>query len=1671
MWAASIYERLLSFDRMERELADNCLHKLKSNLLPPTRLLAKIVAEGMEDHLLACMERMIETQFYKISVVRAWGWFISLLGSHILENRVLVNRMLKILERTFLDMDIEVRIASQVSWKAMIDIFLPPSTKNRLDQKIEEETPAWAMPNSVGGSQDPLVQLTSKRMKLLMTPLLGTMTIEKSAKSRNSCWKTFIYILQKLGCSVNKASVLQFMLVPMFESIFKSGRNNWNMWVWDSCMSLFEEYVSLKINDKPHRSILPIEGQPIKWLPWKLCHLEFLLRIFRSLWKCYVGDLTGSDNRKLCLKCALRIWRLVLKGLDMEVKDAAESSIEHQTAVHLILKLVNSISNEAVLLFESSHDKDLVFSVWFFLECLVVELKPLVLASSLYKLPINLGKVKGALVSPMADQTAAGPVGNDPSFMSCVQHEEMVTPIVYAAMIWLKLVANLGLHVRKNLEVLYVKNDDNWLLSVWRAFIEHRLGKQAESAIYISCHCEGVHQFVLCLLLFPFIICSFSKVKKISDETEDPILSNVPLTSEELELFTGNFNNVYNQRVCNSFFMSTHDSGLSLRVIGTSGGQECPVRIPDLDSSECSLFLNVQTHFAAIYGGVVACLVKDAHASLDGNARLPPSSPNGPPERDWMDQPSKLTDTLSLAARFLILVSEAHNTNAKNSSTIWRVCEALISLSSSLRTQHDICLFLQTLSKPLAKWLCAGSDPERHFARKPLLPQLDKFACSTQTNISPRACEIFMRPLDLDNSTDFIGSDSCGDGSILALASRFLILARGTQNDNLKLNADSISRVCESLVWFSNCLCTQHDTLAFMQALSKPLVKWFNASVFSEKATDIGNQMFLLEKIWCQLLACLQNCHPPISFDSGLLNYQAPLLVSAFQCPYKPIAEYTLLFWERTYGIKTSRLSYPPCLVPVLRDLQHKVKITLPGFLHTYVSRRGLKPHTKQQGREFHAARKEARTLNIVTEHGGRGHTNVTSVPGQAANRTDRTNIDPVSLCKTGVSDEKVGAIKKKSERERKLKCNVTEAHLSNCENRKQMAVECDRFQTIAMKQIQGKVHASQRNVGFDVMFNIPVQNTEVTKKKRGRPRKSRQQKYKPDVTGNVNVATQGNAISFLGSVQSDSDQCSDPCKNFRDHSAINCALDSDRCISNELAGQAKGNFEKVGRSRKTGRSQLKSLRSDFKTLGIRHLRNLRNAGGLRGGKDWRTTCEGTKELPKMFRRQNRQFKILENNELNIIQETDTIKQSGTDSSDIGTIDHALQENNLELQQCEHKTLSPLACSKVETSEKAHKFSKPPASESPFKVRALGGGTWSRVFGLARALKGTEDIIPFAHNASIASGSSEKNSDIRGRNNRRKSGTPKRIPSDMVREGIINTYPHGNILDQLKGPAGEQKMFTGKRLKDVDYQLFSKQGREDAKILAPMKKLRTGKEKCFIKRQNAHIQLEHGADPSHAAQGSQGDGTHWAGIGRQSQTLSCHGKSAKQNSLEQEHWYKEEIVFSANSYRPKDNQKGLQDRNEVSSEAQSEATQQDVERSGIPKADTQQHEGSAQLCQYLQSPEEKQAHHSHDQPCDPNVSSGTSLERCIERAVVNHPVATCEYACTANSKINQDSKKGLALLEEIGKEWSVCDILSEIAMSPKLEDLGRQDLINAKKLLVVLSQSIAKRKRLLSRRK
>nr|CAB3469688.1 unnamed protein product [Digitaria exilis] len=114
LWVPPIYRRLLSADKPERDMTERCLIKVSCVILPPQPCLSKAVALDLEQKLLSHMMNMLDDPSKKIQAVRSWGWIISLLGQDAVNNRPRLNKLLKVPEQMFIDLDTQVQIATML---------------------------------------------------------------------------------------------------------------------------------------------------------------------------------------------------------------------------------------------------------------------------------------------------------------------------------------------------------------------------------------------------------------------------------------------------------------------------------------------------------------------------------------------------------------------------------------------------------------------------------------------------------------------------------------------------------------------------------------------------------------------------------------------------------------------------------------------------------------------------------------------------------------------------------------------------------------------------------------------------------------------------------------------------------------------------------------------------------------------------------------------------------------------------------------------------------------------------------------------------------------------------------------------------------------------------------------------------------------------------------------------------------------------------------------------------------------------------------------------------------------------------------------------------------------------------------------------------------------------
>ncbi|KAH7426932.1 hypothetical protein KP509_10G022500 [Ceratopteris richardii] len=904
VWAPAIYKRLLSADKKERDVAEQCLKDLESVLaLPPQRSFSEVVALDVEKVLLPKLEKMVKFKSLILPAVRAWSWFVKLLGGLAGEKRTLINRMLKIVEFTFTNQDASIRRASLIAWEALIDglLQLPNSSE------LQNTTTSHATNSSSVQFEKPVLAPPLKRLKLLMVPLLSLLSSDKDQMVRLTCWHTWQYLVHRLGAVVNQLSVANIVVIPLFEVVLKFGPEKYSPSPWDLCLKAIEDWLLSKFQntfdsfvfsqalsigtpEKPETPKIPTDKNAEKisegslnilWASWSLNHLDAFLRLIVTLWTSGMRYSKTSCSKNLFLSSALRFFFLLVKGVEAEGKGVVEPPKQHIDSVHSLLTFVNQVSVQYI---QTVDIKEVLLAVDSLIESLS-ELQPLILASSFYKLsltPLDLQRKLQEHCNTF--QTSNIPV--KPLDDSNHKSAESVTPIVYLLHSWLWITS---------FTVLAGPDREIFL-------------KRLESLIAFA---SGGFNIMgnLCGLLNVLEFC-LSKCSKENGVCE------VELTAVacDTKVVSGNQCLTYSSKhllICwkmiaeyvARYLEGSNDISAAESVVSDSEHQMI-FRILLFPFRAC-MQLN-----SAYLEDVICTRVVDSKSFANTSGKVDVQTVLVA----WMklfDQASVISTRLSLQTNSFpsavsrqilkLLGNKWHGQTAKaltNRNFLFADTISFVSAEIIKRTEPS------NLTK-------LAINRKKRFGNFIGMPGLayGVFGCEAKN------------------------ADSLRD--VLLLASRVLDLSYDNCLSGETLWLDPAARVLEALATLSSHFSSQHDVLMFLQIFSKPYAKWLMFTENLHSKEDNASLIRLTEcllKAWDKHLHNLQNCHPPLSYDSNLLSLQAPALVSAFKHPQMSISSCTYSYWEATYGNKETALTYPPCIIPVFQELKDKSNISLPGW-------------------------------------------------------------------------------------------------------------------------------------------------------------------------------------------------------------------------------------------------------------------------------------------------------------------------------------------------------------------------------------------------------------------------------------------------------------------------------------------------------------------------------------------------------------------------------------------------------------------------------------------------------------------------------------------------------------------------------------------------------------------
>ncbi|KAF5459195.1 hypothetical protein F2P56_023173 [Juglans regia] len=359
-------------------MSERCLLKIKPIILPPPLVLSKALVKDIKQRLLTQMKELLKKGI-KVQTIHAWGWFIRLLGSHAMKNRHLINEMLKIPEHTFSDLNPQVLIATQVAWEGLIDALIHPPIVAGDRNAAKEGNGVQQVLTSGEKIDEPLVNGFSKSIKLVMTPLLGII------------------------------SVIKLVLEPIFEAVFLIGPDNKTMRLWNLCLDLLDDFILAKCRGVEHdksglasqqsstSTSIPGPSVPgkflwkqysVKWLPWHISQLDFHLKMILVLInQASIASFT-HENRSLARDAALRLFVSVLKGVRLELKSQYSNYNNIMSCLGTVLGFIKHICEEVHS--EGSDSNDFEYTSLLFIEAINQELEPTILGSPLYKVSLDL---------------------------------------------------------------------------------------------------------------------------------------------------------------------------------------------------------------------------------------------------------------------------------------------------------------------------------------------------------------------------------------------------------------------------------------------------------------------------------------------------------------------------------------------------------------------------------------------------------------------------------------------------------------------------------------------------------------------------------------------------------------------------------------------------------------------------------------------------------------------------------------------------------------------------------------------------------------------------------------------------------------------------------------------------------------------------------------------------------------------------------------------------------------------------------------------------------------------------------------------------------------------------------------------------------------------------------
>lgn len=273
------------------------------------------------------------------------------------------------------------------------------------------------------------------------------MSSKWDASALSSCLNTWYHLLHKLEFFTTHWSVLSIVLEPVLDAVFIKGPGDKNIWIWDSCVQLFDEFVQSQAYGEV-KSSYPSKNMSspshidskatgnnhfIEWPHWELSDVGYFLMIIRKLADKKLMIHLSVEKRILSFDAALRIFKSLLKSIQYELRVSNDCLIK--SCISAILCLARELVEYLISTSTDIIHWSFLHTFLQFVDAIISGVDHSILSSTLYSVALDIDYIrKLQSAKDIRDPKVPGII-----FLSWT---DMVTPMVYLTILYFCVAAH-----------------------------------------------------------------------------------------------------------------------------------------------------------------------------------------------------------------------------------------------------------------------------------------------------------------------------------------------------------------------------------------------------------------------------------------------------------------------------------------------------------------------------------------------------------------------------------------------------------------------------------------------------------------------------------------------------------------------------------------------------------------------------------------------------------------------------------------------------------------------------------------------------------------------------------------------------------------------------------------------------------------------------------------------------------------------------------------------------------------------------------------------------------------------------------------------------------------------------------------------------------------------------